>query len=201
LPRLGPSPRVGSGGQQQQLPAYRIIVEAYSGDKYCYLGFVPGGVAAAATAAPTPQYAIHNYGGWSIAVAPSRAGAVHRNRLFSGWKVIPPVASIYATTAEVPPVPEGGAVEFAVDYYEGTCRVAFYSPAAVASGFVEAPHAKVALRFVATAAGTDTEGLQIRAWCCTRLWRLTDAGIVGALPPFDLAPGTSREQWPKFALR
>jgi hypothetical protein len=162
LPSLGPSPRVGPGRQQQQLPACRIIVEAYSGDKYCYLGLVPGGVAATAVAPTRVQYAIHNYGGWSIAVAPSRAGAVHRNRLFSGWKVIPPVASIYATTAEVPPVPEGGAVEFAVDYSEGTCRVAFYTRAAVAGGFVEAPHAKMELRFVATATG-EADGRPIPA--------------------------------------
>jgi hypothetical protein len=52
-------------------------------------------------------------------------------------------------------VPEGGAVEFAVDYAAGTCRVAFYTPAAVAGGFVEAPHAKLELRFVATAASED----------------------------------------------
>jgi hypothetical protein len=52
----------------------------------------------------------------------------------------------------VPPVPAGSAVEFAVDYAADTCRVAFYTPAAVAGGFVEAPHAKIELRFVATAA-------------------------------------------------
>jgi hypothetical protein len=50
----------------------------------------------------------------------------------------------------VPPVPEGSAVEFAVDYAAGTCRVAFYTPAAVAGGFVEAPYARMELRFVAT---------------------------------------------------
>jgi hypothetical protein len=43
----------------------------------------------------------------------------------------------------------GGAVEFAVDYAAGTCRVAFYTPAAVAGGFVEAPYAKMELHFVA----------------------------------------------------
>jgi hypothetical protein len=58
--------------------------------------------------------------------------------------------SAYATTSEVPPVPAGGAVEFAVDYAAGTCRVAFYTPAAVAGGFIKAPHAKMELRFVAT---------------------------------------------------
>jgi hypothetical protein len=59
---------------------------------------------------------------------------------------------VYATTVYVPPVPPGSAVEFAVDYAAGTCRVAFYRPAAVAGGFVEAPHAKMELRFVATPA-------------------------------------------------
>jgi hypothetical protein len=52
----------------------------------------------------------------------------------------------------VPPVAAGGAVEFAVDYAANMCRVAFYTPAAVAGGFVEAPHAKMELRFVATPA-------------------------------------------------
>jgi hypothetical protein len=51
-----------------------------------------------------------------------------------------------------PPVPEGGAVELAVDYAAGTCRAAFFTPAVVAGGFVEAPYAKMELRFVATAA-------------------------------------------------
>jgi hypothetical protein len=68
-------------------------------------------------------------------------------------------------------------VEFAVDYYEGTCRVAFYTPAAVAGGFVEAPHAKTELRFVATAAGKDMTGVLLPARMCRRqripVWRCT----------------------------
>jgi hypothetical protein len=43
-------------------------------------------------------------------------------------------------------------VEFAVDYAAGTCRVAFYTPEVAAGGFVEAPHAKMELRFIATEA-------------------------------------------------
>jgi hypothetical protein len=39
-----------------------------------------------------------------------------------------------------------------VDYAAGTCRVAFYTPAAVVDGFVEAPHARMELRFVPTVA-------------------------------------------------
>jgi hypothetical protein len=42
-------------------------------------------------------------------------------------------------------------VEFALDYAAGTCRVAFYTPTAVPGVFMEAPHAKMELRFVATA--------------------------------------------------
>jgi hypothetical protein len=54
-------------------------------------------------------------------------------------------------------------VEFAVDYDAGTCRVAFYTPAAVAGGFVEAPHAKMELRFVATEAGKSASGRPVPA--------------------------------------
>jgi hypothetical protein len=63
---------------------------------------------------------------------------------------------VYATTPKVPRVTPGSAVEFAVDYAAGTCRVAFYTPAAVEGGFVEAPYAKMELRFVATEANGDT---------------------------------------------
>jgi hypothetical protein len=48
-------------------------------------------------------------------------------------------------------------VEFAVDYAAGTCRVAFYTPTAVAGGFVQAPHAKMEMRFVATEADTPSK--------------------------------------------
>jgi hypothetical protein len=71
--------------------------------------------------------------------------------------VIPPADSAYATTDEVPPVPAGSAVEFSVDYAAGTCRVAFYMPAAVAGGFVMAAHAKMELRFAATVAGNEAD--------------------------------------------
>jgi hypothetical protein len=157
LPRR-PSRRAGAGGQHQ-LPAYRVTVEAY-GSHTCYLGFVPShnhtrSSGAAAPVTPTAQFSIHNYGGWYIVVDASRAGEVHDDPTYSGWTVMPPAASAYATTAVVPPVPAGGVVEFAVDYAAGTCRVAFYTPAAVEGGFVEAPHAKMELRFVATTAGTD----------------------------------------------
>jgi hypothetical protein len=46
-------------------------------------------------------------------------------------------------------VPEGGAVRFTVDYAASTCRLTFYTPAAVAGGFVEPPYATTDLRFKA----------------------------------------------------
>jgi hypothetical protein len=62
------------------------------------------------------------------------------------------ITSAYATTSKVPPVPPASAVEFAVDDAANTCRVAFCTPEAVAGGFVEPPHAKMELRFVANEA-------------------------------------------------
>jgi hypothetical protein len=102
---------------------------------------------------PTEDWGIRTgYGGWSVRVWPSRPGDVNLGFIrTSDWTVITPAAGAFATTSEVPPVPAGGAVEFAVDYAAGTCRVAFYTPAVAAGGFVEAPHAKMELRFVATA--------------------------------------------------
>jgi hypothetical protein len=44
-------------------------------------------------------------------------------------------------------VPEGGAVRFTVDYAASTCRLTFYTPAAVAGGFIEPPYATTDLRF------------------------------------------------------
>jgi hypothetical protein len=148
LRSAAPLPRVGAS--RQQLPTYRVVVEAYAFRQWCYVGFVPSHHAAAAVA-PTPKYGIQHYGGWCIVVG---ARDVYDVAPDSGWTVIPPGTSAYATTDKVPPVPAGGAVEFAVDYASGTCRVAFYTPAAVAGGFSDAPHAKMELRFVATTGGT-----------------------------------------------
>jgi hypothetical protein len=114
------------------------------------------GNGAATAVAPRPRYGIHNYGGWWIYVHASTPGIVVDDTKYIGWTVMAPGTSVYATTPVVPPVPAGGAVEFAVDYAAGTCRVAFYTPAAVTGGFVETPHSKMELRFVATAAGEDT---------------------------------------------
>jgi hypothetical protein len=70
------------------------------------------GGAAAAAVPPTPvQYAIHNYGGWCIELCASSFGCVYYDPMFSGWTVVPPGVSAYATTEKVPPVPAGGAVD------------------------------------------------------------------------------------------
>jgi hypothetical protein len=125
---------------------------------------VPAGTGAAAAVTPIAQRIFREYGGWYIQVRASCEGAVH-DTVVSGWTVLEPLASgaaadaapntsAYATTPKVPPLPAGSAVEFAVDSDAGTCRVAFYTPAAVAGGFVEAPYAKMELRFVATEANT-----------------------------------------------
>jgi hypothetical protein len=158
-----------------QLPWYCVVVDKYDNMSHsCYLGLVPShhhdeGVGAAAAAKFVHRDGdICTYGGWRIDVSASRRGTVHTDAL-SGWTVLRPhygVAiedgdlttgdiSAYATTTEVPPVPPGGAVGFAVDYAAGTCRVAFYTPAAVAGRFVDPPHAKMELRFVATEAKGD----------------------------------------------
>jgi hypothetical protein len=175
LPRWPPSLAAADG--RQELPAYRIVVEAYGPNRlsqFCFLGFLPshckrtGGIDAATAVIPVEGRPIPSYGGWHIAVRPLSSTGVDEES-YSGWTVLHPLGvkehvpggssrgapgstSAYATTAEVPPVPPGSAVEFAVDYAAGTCRVAFYTPAAVAGGFVEAPHAKMELRFVATQA-------------------------------------------------
>jgi hypothetical protein len=160
-----PLPRPVLGQQHQLLPAFRVIVDAYGLNQWSQLGFVPSPSAGRA-ATPTKDYTIYNYGGCHLTVRPLRNGNVYGD---SGWIVLPPrgpaaaaaaaVAeedaeavgtSDYATTATVPPVPPGSAVEFAVDYAAGTCRVAFYSPAALARGPMEEPEARMELRFVAT---------------------------------------------------
>jgi hypothetical protein len=157
-----PSRSALAAGRQQhsQLPLYRVIVEAYSKDGWCFLGFVPK--QRSDTAATVSGGAIWDYGGWSIQVWPSRDGKVEPSK-YRGWTVLLPTpadgaadaavdTSAYATTAVVPPVLPGSAVEFAVNNVTGTCRVAFYAPKAVAGGFVEVPHARMELRFIETEA-------------------------------------------------
>jgi hypothetical protein len=75
-------------------------------------------------------------------------------RATAGNKTGPDV-SAFATADRVPMVPPGSGVELAVDFAKGTCRVAIYSPEAVADGFMGAPHTTLELRFVATEAKGD----------------------------------------------
>jgi hypothetical protein len=161
LPR--PFSTFAAADKRQQLPAYRVVVEAYGSAAWFGLGFLPshhvrGGAGSAAAVIPVPvqSNAIFKYGGWCVHVCEWAA-----DPSIQGWMALEPQGvasrgtgdlSTYATTSQAPPVPPGGAVEFAVDYVAGTCRVAFYTPAAVAGGFVEAPHAKMELRFVASEA-------------------------------------------------
>jgi hypothetical protein len=176
LPRHLPLSSAGAGSRGQG-PSYRVVVEQYASDEkitqICYLGFIPNRLtrasAAAATTAPTAGFPIRRYGGWYIVVRPNSSGSVDTVVMYSGWTVMRPNAggaddaaagvdegvSAYATTARVPPVPPGSAVEFTVDYAAGTCRVAFYAPGGVGAGegsLAEAPHAKMELRFAATEA-------------------------------------------------
>jgi hypothetical protein len=144
-----------------------VVIEAYpapaddTDTQWCVVGFVPSHTFTdGASITPVVGNSIHHYGGWWFTVnhaAPAHfsAGTI----AVLGWRPLPVASagdtavddtSTYATTDVVPPVPAGSAVELAVDYAAGTCRVAFYSPAAVACGFVEPPYATMELRFVAT---------------------------------------------------
>jgi hypothetical protein len=166
------TPLTHRGASPQQLPSYRVIVEAYPGaadgeDTHCCnVGLVPSHTSTdGAAVTPTVGYSIYHYGGWWLQVHLTARRSLRLGPTIFGWTPLLPRpaaaragdaaaadTSAYATTDGVPPVPVGSAVEFAVDYAAGTCRVAFYTPAAVVGGFVEAPYAKMELRFVATAA-------------------------------------------------
>jgi hypothetical protein len=137
--------------EQGQLPMYRIVVEAYGGKlSCCSLGFLPSHhTRTGAAVTPVEESSISEHGGWYMMVFPILVIDALRS-VDGGWTALKPSESVYATTDEIPPVPEGSAVEFAVDYAAGTCCVAFYTASAVAGGFVQAPHAKMELRFVAT---------------------------------------------------
>jgi hypothetical protein len=165
LPRRLPC----NGTLPQQLPSYCVVIEAYPppdshGDQYFDLGFVPSHTSTdGAPVTPVVGRNIYHYGGWSFQVQPAATIWFNAGVTAHGWRPLPPRdaahdaaandTSAYATTVESPPVPAGSAVAFAVDFAEGTCRVAFYTPEAVAGGFVEAPYAKMELRFIATTAG------------------------------------------------
>jgi hypothetical protein len=162
LPRRVPS----ACAPPQQLASCRVVIEAYpvhpDGKEFLNVGFLPSHAHAnGALVTPVVGRNIHHYGGWWFQVKPAVTCGIMNDHVF-GWIALTPRAdsgsdadeeedtSTYATTDDVPPVPAGSAVEFAVDYAAGTCRVAFFTPAAVAGGFVGAPYAKMELRFVAT---------------------------------------------------
>jgi hypothetical protein len=163
--------RVSStGAPLQQLPSYRLVIEAYptpvDGKDFLNVGFVSSHASTdGALVAPIVGHNIHHYGGWWFQVKPAVSIVLTTDVSILGWTPLAPRADVssdddeedkdddtsaYATTVDIPEVPAGSAVEFAVDYAAGTCRVAFYTPAAVAGGFVAAPYAKMELRFVAT---------------------------------------------------
>jgi hypothetical protein len=160
LPCTGASP-------QQEFPSYRVVIEAYptpvdGNGEWCNVGFVPSHTFTDGTpVTPAVGRNIHHYGGWWIQVHLNEyrgLGAVNLHgwkpllpRRLAGAAVAPEDTSEYATTNRAPWVLAGGAVEFALDYAAGTCRVAFYTPGVVDGGFVEAPYVTMELRFVATA--------------------------------------------------
>jgi hypothetical protein len=164
LPRHLPSLAI----RPLQLPSYCVVIEAYPAPidgenaQRCNLGFLPShAYTDGAPVTPVVGHNIRHYGGWWFQVAPDKAIGLTDGSTVHGWKPLPPRAAVadgavtedtsaYATTDKAPRVPEGSAVELAVNYAAGTCRVAFYAPEAVAGGFVEAPYAKMELRFVAT---------------------------------------------------
>jgi hypothetical protein len=160
--------RVSStGASPPQLASYRVVIEAYPAPgkdtQWCVVGFVPSHTSTDGTpVTPVMGNSIHHYGGWWFTVCHAATAHFHAGEFgVLGWRPLLVAAdgaaadadtSTYATTDVVPVVPAGSAVELAVDYAAGTCRVAFYTPAAVAGGFVDAPYAKMELRFAATPA-------------------------------------------------
>jgi hypothetical protein len=206
LPRRVPSTGTTS---QQQLPSDRVVIEAYPTDihakitRWWHLGFMPSHNFADGTAVtPGNGGGITSYGGWYIQVS-SIGYQLGDGALLIGWRPLVPRAaaaagaaaedvSDYATTDGVPAVPPGCAVEFAVAYAAGTCRVAFYTPAAVAGGFVAAPYAKMELRFGATAAANVPGSGEVRARSVPtaaansrlHLYPVVSAGYAGAVCRF-----------------
>jgi hypothetical protein len=171
------SPAPVAGGRPQ-LPTCRVVVEAYDRTQSCRLGFVAGGIS------PLLGQPIRKYGGWTIVLHAASAGHVGPNATWSGWTALNASCSVYCTTSTVPAVPAGSAVEFSVDYVAGTCRVAFYTPAAVAGEFMAAPYAKMELRFVATdadaASGIPARSVPTLADPATELYPAAETSYAGA---------------------
>jgi hypothetical protein len=148
------------------------------------VGFVPSHTSAdGALVTPIEGGFIHHYGGWWLGVMPLVSLEFDAGVIAHGWTPLPPRAtaagdaatvdaSAYATTDLIPPVPAGSAIELAVYYAAGTCRVAFYTPETVSGGFVELPYAKLELRFAATAAENVPEWGDIPARGCRQPTRM-----------------------------
>jgi hypothetical protein len=209
LPRRVPS----IVASPQQLPSYRVVIEEYptvfaegKNTQWCNVGFVPSHTFTdGAPVAPVMGHNIHSYGGWWFQVTPQSHRALDESATLLGWKPLLPRAtaagdvavadtSAYATENCSPPVPAGSAIELAVDHAAGTCRVAFYTPAAVAGGFAEAPYAKMELRFVATDAEDvpDWDGAiparlvpSAAADSRVQLYPVVAAGYAGAVCRFE----------------
>jgi hypothetical protein len=158
-------PNISAVIPRRQLPSYRVVIDAYPEfDGKFEIGFIPSHVGAKSTnslVTPRVGYPIFEAGGWWFSVYEKSHGPICAQSTYLGWVVMAPLGpnnanapvgnmSTYATMPIVPPLPPGGAVELAVDYAAGTCRVAFYTREAVAGGFVAAPFATMELRFVAT---------------------------------------------------
>jgi hypothetical protein len=88
--------------------------------KRCEVGFVPSHTST--DGAPVTAFVgheIHNYGGWYFQVKPAASCKV-ADLVYYGWTALLPRAaavadtSAYATTAVIPAVPAGSAVELAV---------------------------------------------------------------------------------------
>jgi hypothetical protein len=156
-----------AASSRKHLASYRVVIEEYNAKQpTCFIGLIPSHADPQANSPVSPMVGrnIAENGGWWIQVHATSAFAFFEP-VQRGWTVLVPRAqaggrppadvSAFATSFSVPAVPPGGAVEFAVDYAAGTCRVAFYSPDAVADGFVGLPYSTLELRFVETEAEGD----------------------------------------------
>jgi hypothetical protein len=206
LQRLQPSPQQEQQQQQAPLASYCVIVTAYDTSEFSRIGFIPG--TALGGDVNTVIRGIAECGGWYIDVAPKSFNPVQA-KLHSGWQPLRPRStadphngvtgdcafSAYATTAVVPPLPPGGAVQFAVDDATGTCRVAFYMPMTVTGGFMEPPYATMELRFIATDADQN--------YCIPARSSPTAAGsgveLFPAVTAFDACGGASWRFAPPMA--
>jgi hypothetical protein len=98
---------------------------------HCAIGLLPS------TAAARPTRSLGHLGGCTVYPHPNGAHPP------GGWWT-PFANSEFANSMKVP---QGGAVRFTVDYAASTCRLACYTPAAVANDFAQPPYATTELFF------------------------------------------------------